>query len=1011
MSLNADNQDFNMIVCNSTGTNILAAGRNTFLYKSQDGGNSWIRLTSARSRFWVSISMSDNGQKILAATKTEVFYSSNGGSTWNKSYSTDLSNIIADVSISPNGFHGAIALYSIGGKVYTTTNFSTWTQDTSFNLRPTCIKILNDGSVLDNNGIRLINNRIIFNISYPIYSTCSENLEVILVRNGLGRNYISYDKGETFILSNTNNSLSFSKTSPDGKIIAFFSVSNSRTTVKISFDKGLTFKDIILYNMNAVFDKALARDKMMAMSNNSNFYIQKNYTSSPVNYLGKNIIDRQSSTINADPAFRTEVIGSFSSISCSKTNSGNNIAISTTDGFIKVSNDYGQTWRNVGDKKDWTKVKISNNGNILIASTSSNEIWRSLNAGSTWTKIYNTVFTNFECSDDCVHILIYRLNSTLYASHNSGDNFSLVTLPSGGTIGTIRPTNVALSSAGDFVVVSVRDIQSTAKHGYITSSDYGFTWNSDFLLGSSIYQLYQAPEYIFLSSTGEKIKFVSFIRNDTTGMASYRISSRSNFGGSSIPDETKSFRRPEVLVSHGENFTNLSSASLEPLPENETPKLGVSFADTDSLEYVYVVTEENYVYKNNNLCEINPDTPNPEPPSPPSLDPPIQLDISYIGKTHSIFNPNITEFIPDTDLGVSSVYFSTVAPDPYYYSPQFEISYSPVNEQNWTTAIYRSDSTNGFYTDIPNGTYNFRVRYFVNGIPSAYFYKNNISIIPPPPPADFRIVSAIRNTTDNGWLVTFAWRAPYFSLSTNYSIADVDYYRLYAYQLNNENKTYITLSPYESNNKLSKDTTTITLNFSDTYLSLEDISSNEIYFELIARYKKNLFLNIPETCHSEAQTSAEFLSVAPPFLPALTSTATRITNINHTIALSWEYSDIFDSEKYSSPFVTQNGLVIGKNGYYTESSPSQGQITLLTQQNLEISCYDTRNNELIYFVESPLIFKNDTAYSFPLNLDFTFGTSLAVRIDVRVKYYNGNNSTTYSNIQTTFCTLTAIYQV
>lgn len=103
-----------------------------YLYKSTNGGDSWVELTSAGARGWNSISCDSTGSNVVAsATSTNLYKSTDGGSNW-----TVLSNSGAYTNwdqtfISDDG--NVVAGVVFGTNVVVSTNGgSTFTSNTSF---------------------------------------------------------------------------------------------------------------------------------------------------------------------------------------------------------------------------------------------------------------------------------------------------------------------------------------------------------------------------------------------------------------------------------------------------------------------------------------------------------------------------------------------------------------------------------------------------------------------------------------------------------------------------------------------------------------------------------------------------------------------------------------------------------------------------------------------------------------------------------------------------------------
>ena len=102
------------------------------VFKTTDGGANWTQIPSTRSNsdfFYVnSLTISSNGQTLLAATTTGIFRSPDAGQTWNQAFNGGIGNIAFNPSDSSNAVAGGLdnrrAYYSTDGG-------ASWQQATS----------------------------------------------------------------------------------------------------------------------------------------------------------------------------------------------------------------------------------------------------------------------------------------------------------------------------------------------------------------------------------------------------------------------------------------------------------------------------------------------------------------------------------------------------------------------------------------------------------------------------------------------------------------------------------------------------------------------------------------------------------------------------------------------------------------------------------------------------------------------------------------------------------------
>lgn len=146
------NGSFGFVVISRDGTKAIAGGdagsfSSIGLYYSINGGQNWLPSTltpTIPGIIFNSASISTNGLKMVASSNTGIWYSSDGGVTWNQGYS-GLN--VYKVVISGDG-KNAVAGGSNGsfGLLYSIDSGKTWTQTSKTNNNFTSIVINNDGT-------------------------------------------------------------------------------------------------------------------------------------------------------------------------------------------------------------------------------------------------------------------------------------------------------------------------------------------------------------------------------------------------------------------------------------------------------------------------------------------------------------------------------------------------------------------------------------------------------------------------------------------------------------------------------------------------------------------------------------------------------------------------------------------------------------------------------------------------------------------------------------------------
>ena len=204
------------------GDSVRGAG----IFKSIDGGTTWFQLASTATSSFNYVNRialdPNNGQNLLAATRTGVYLSSNGGTNWSFILGTEM----LDVAFHPSDSTMAIAAGWNGNAFYSTNGGHAWIAAT---------------------GLPIPGGFAIGRVEIA-YSRSSPNIVYASVDNNQGEVYVSMDGGQTYGLVNTGNNYLSSQgwydnavwvdpTNPNVVIVA-------GTDVWESMDGGSTFTDI-----------------------------------------------------------------------------------------------------------------------------------------------------------------------------------------------------------------------------------------------------------------------------------------------------------------------------------------------------------------------------------------------------------------------------------------------------------------------------------------------------------------------------------------------------------------------------------------------------------------------------------------------------------------------------------------------------------------------------------------------------------------------------------------------
>jgi len=165
------------------GTYNLDAIRGAGIFKSIDGGSNWFQLSVTASASFQYVSRlaldPNNGQTILAATRSGIWRSTNGGTNWNQRLTTE----VLCIAFNPADSTQAIASGYNGHTFYSIDGGQSWVAAT---------------------GIPAVSGFVVDRVELA-YSSSNPTIVYASVDNSSGQVYRSLDGGHTYALRNTGN--------------------------------------------------------------------------------------------------------------------------------------------------------------------------------------------------------------------------------------------------------------------------------------------------------------------------------------------------------------------------------------------------------------------------------------------------------------------------------------------------------------------------------------------------------------------------------------------------------------------------------------------------------------------------------------------------------------------------------------------------------------------------------------------------------------------------------------
>jgi hypothetical protein len=373
--------DWQSISCNVEGTNVIAAVKNSYLYRSTDSGQTWNPLQSAGLNNWSVVSHSqqkyDNVNYIICAAIYNgfIYISYDSGISWNAKNSV---RYWINIKLSENGQY-IIAAESNGYLYYSKDMGSNWTEITVNGIQKwTGLDISNDGS-------------IIYATVYgdKIYSSID-----------FGENWTNHNWSQTIISSDALINISIVYGGYLYKSV--YQSNNWITTVIKTFNSQQLNKNRYWKCICGVSDLST----MFAVEDNGNIWKSVDYGESWTSL----------SSIGYE---------NWSSISCQYNPIGSIfVGVTIDNGSIYTSHDSGVTWMNTlfDTSRKWKSISINYNGSIITAVATNDKIYISNDSGNTWQTDYKwrSISTNKTNGN---YSLALVENGYLYISNNSGTDW------------------------------------------------------------------------------------------------------------------------------------------------------------------------------------------------------------------------------------------------------------------------------------------------------------------------------------------------------------------------------------------------------------------------------------------------------------------------------------------------------------------------------------------------------------------------------------------------------------
>jgi len=519
----APDEDWVALATNGVGSYLAAAAYGGGIYLSYNSGSSWFQ-TSAPDDTWSSLGMSYQGKYVLAAASS-LYTSYDYGQKWTiTSISVSTSGLWKGLSVSDEGQY----MMACAAKVlYVSSNYgSNWTLAKDSNIDWTSCTMSSTGENMvaigtsNGNGVSyyssdygvtwLSGGSISFSTSGSVVSSFTGKF-VYVSSDGF---YISSDYGATFQSSTTPYLWVDSpvlQVTPSGQFIA---ASSSNGYVFLSVNYGFSWSRETITSTESVYgismDGSGAQVQVIVGTTAtsslgvsyitggcimSNMYVPTSFPTSIPSYKPTN--EPSSTGVIVTTWIETSASCLYAWTSISSSSSGQYIVASTYDKGIFVSHDYGETWKNSNayTNQTWSTISNSYSGKYVIAG--SNTLYISSNYGIDFTATSldistSGLWTSFAVSETGQFMLACYSSNSFYVSDTFGATWSTTEISDLKAI-----LSCSLSGSGSYM--SITGITDKSKSGTYNSADFGVTW----VASSVSFSLSTSVAYTSMSLNGE----------------------------------------------------------------------------------------------------------------------------------------------------------------------------------------------------------------------------------------------------------------------------------------------------------------------------------------------------------------------------------------------------------------------------------------------------------------------------------------------------------------------------
>jgi hypothetical protein len=440
-------RDWFSLSMSENGDKIVAAPNNGFIYTSSDFGVTWTERQSPGSRTWRYTDCNGDGSRIIATANTDSVYISNdSGASWS-AVLIETGKTFYACSISYSG--NKMAVYGSNTYVWTSSNSgSTWSQQ--LNTTPitnvAASICMNKNTVLANDGIYM-------------YSCLWANYIYRYESNYNQIKLTAYNSRFTGFCTNSTGQYM-------GAVIPGI--------IYISNNYGISWTPIIIGgSWTAITVNSTGQYFYAVMTNgfihkSSNYGVSFEQSSTQANNFAFDVACSSDGSIvyvatgvgNGSFTFRsTDFAVTFTALAtlkfwrgvCCSTN-GNTaaaIALGVGGGGTSLNNTgvytyVSGTWteRTSSGGRAWTDVTCNSTCSIIYACANNDYIYRSTDTGSTWTTLTSAgikQWVGVSCSSDGTVVYASAQNDFMYVSTNSGTNWSS-TYTAGGTEYWTKPS-------------------------------------------------------------------------------------------------------------------------------------------------------------------------------------------------------------------------------------------------------------------------------------------------------------------------------------------------------------------------------------------------------------------------------------------------------------------------------------------------------------------------------------------------------------------------------------------